>query len=237
MAPAEQAARPLRDPAALARVASLVRPVALARDQVLPVLPALEGLLPGLQRGTVVGVRGPAATSLVLALAAGPSAAGSWTVAVGLPSLGLLAAAELGVALARFVLVAPPGPEGWGGVVATAADGFDVVLLAVPAGVHAGEARRVQARVRERATVLLVPGDPGPLVPDVTLEATDVRWEGLGEGHGHLRSRRVEVTLGGRRAGGRARHLVLWLPDHEGRVRVAEPAGATPAHLPDVRAG
>src|SRR5690606_14054535 len=101
----------------LAGLGERVRPVDLARDRRLPVLPAFEGLLPGagLRRGATVavgarpGVTG--ATSLALALAAGASQAGSWVAAVGLGSLGLVAAAELGVSLERLVLVADPGRD------------------------------------------------------------------------------------------------------------------------------
>jgi hypothetical protein len=52
-----------------------VRPTTLARDQLLPVLPALEPLLPGagLRRGSTLSVDGPAATSLALAAAAAAS--------------------------------------------------------------------------------------------------------------------------------------------------------------------
>jgi hypothetical protein len=116
----------------------LVAPADLARTRRLPVLPALAPLLPGggLQRGTTVAVGTrdglPGATSLALALAAGASQAGSWVAAVGLGALGLVAAAELGVALDRLVLVADPGRqrEGWASVVAALVDGFDVVLVA-----------------------------------------------------------------------------------------------------------
>src|SRR5947209_4215407 len=97
--------------------------------RVLPVLPALSGLLPegGLKRGSVVSVAG--ATSLALALLAGPSAAGSWCAAVGMPSLGVAAAAEVGIALERFPLVAaPPNAEEWAWTVATMLDAVDVVL-------------------------------------------------------------------------------------------------------------
>ena len=44
------------------------------------------------------------ATSILLALLAGASAAGSWCAVVGMPSLGLVAAAELGIALDRPLL-------------------------------------------------------------------------------------------------------------------------------------
>src|SRR5438045_2983301 len=83
----------------LQEVAARARPVALAREHVLPVLEPLQTLLPdGLRRGSTVAV---GSTSLALALAAGPSAAGSWTAAAGVPALGLTAAAELGVSPGR----------------------------------------------------------------------------------------------------------------------------------------
>ena len=62
----------------------------------LPVLPALRGLLPGgLQRGTVVAAGHW--SLLCLAVAAGASAAGAWCAAVGLPQLGVAAAAGIGL--------------------------------------------------------------------------------------------------------------------------------------------
>ena len=118
-------------------LAARVRPADLARDRRLPVLPALAGLLPGggLRRGTTVAVGAAAgatgATSLALALAAGPSQAGSWVAAVGLGSLGLVAGAGMGVALERLVLVSDPHDRpGWAPVVAALVDGFDIVLVA-----------------------------------------------------------------------------------------------------------
>src|SRR5205807_5430750 len=97
-------------------------------------------------------------TSLALALAAGPSSAGSWCAAVGAPSLGLMAAAELGVDLARFPLVAAPPPAEWPTVVAALLDAIDVVLAWPPPYLRAGHARRLMARARERGAVLMVPG-------------------------------------------------------------------------------
>jgi hypothetical protein len=239
-------------------------PFDLARDRRLPVLPAFDPLLPatGLRRGTTVavgaapGVTG--ATSLALALAAGASQAGSWVAAVGLGSLGLVAAAELGVALDRLVLVADPGRErtGWASVVAAMVDGFDLVLVAAggsggpgpgrpcgsggPGGSGAGErgrsggpgggrlrvsdARRLVARVRERGSVLVgvggdLPGERSPL----RLEVMASSWQGLGEGWGYLRARRVVVEAEGRGAAARTRRAELWLPDADGAVTVAEP--------------
>ncbi|MGH9177562.1 MAG: hypothetical protein ACRD0N_03275, partial [Acidimicrobiales bacterium] len=82
----------LSPPPVAARLAGRVQPVALAGERLLPVHPALAGLLPGggLRRGSTVAVAG--STSLALALVAGPSGAGSWCAAVGVPSLGLVAA-------------------------------------------------------------------------------------------------------------------------------------------------
>ncbi|HVM54602.1 MAG TPA: hypothetical protein VM262_15550, partial [Acidimicrobiales bacterium] len=61
---------------ALRRAAELATPVTLAGERALPVLGALEPLLPaGLRRGvTATAGGGPGATSLALALGAGASA-------------------------------------------------------------------------------------------------------------------------------------------------------------------
>ncbi|MDQ2826290.1 MAG: hypothetical protein M3Y04_04945, partial [Actinomycetota bacterium] len=114
--------------ASLPEVAGRAQPVTMAGERLLPVLPALESLLPGggLRRGSVVtvgGSTGGGSTSLALSLLAAVSAQGSWCAAVGLPALGLAAAAEMGVALDRFPVVASPGrgsgAGGWAWVVAS----------------------------------------------------------------------------------------------------------------------
>ena len=207
----------------LCRLAERIRPVAPAHRHTLPVLPPLRGLLPGgaLCRGTTVAVTGaPAATSLALALAAGPSAAGSWVATVGVTDLGLAAAAELGVALERLVVVDRPPPSSWATVVATLVDAFDVVLLGPGQRVRATDARRLTARARERGSVLVVLDPAGGtgrgrvLEPEVVLTVTGARWEGLGWGYGHLRARRVRVEAAGRRAAARPRRADLLLgPD------------------------
>jgi hypothetical protein len=218
------------DRAALATAAERARPVALAREHVLPVIPALTPLLPdgALRRGTTVTVDGAAARTLALALAAAPAAAGSWVGVVSLPSLGLAAAAEVGVALERLLLVAAPPPAEWATVVATLVDGVDVVVVGLPRWVRGGEARRLQARVRQRGAVLLVVGSPGPLEADVGMRAETAAWVGLDDGAGHLQGRRVVVAATGRRAAVRSRRLALWLPDGDGRVRVDDDAIVVP---------
>ncbi|WP_072481969.1 hypothetical protein [Amycolatopsis australiensis] len=202
----------------------------LRADDVLSVLPPLADLLPGggLRRGTTVAVRG--ATSLALALAAAPTRDGSWAAVTGLPELGLAAAAELGVDLARLALVPHPGAE-LTGVLSALVDGFDVVVLG-PVGVQPELARRLAGRVRNRGTVLLAVGRwPGA---DVELSVSERRWHGLTQdGHGHLRAREVVATSRGRGAAMRPSTVRLQLPGAGGEVarggpprrRLAEVAG------------
>lgn len=222
-----------------------VQPTVLARQQEhLPVLPALEPLLPGagLRRGTTVGVTAEhgsgGATSLALALAVATSGAGSWIAAVGLPGLGLVAADELGIALERLVLVAAPERDTWAGVVAALVDGFDLLLVVAPGrnGVKQADARRLVARARERGTVLIALGAGWPLAPDVTLRVGAAQWVGIEDGHGHLQARRVVITRGGRGEAARPLDAELWLPDEEGLVTPVEPRIEPAGEHPPVRA-
>jgi hypothetical protein len=210
-------------PEALRRVAERARPVTLAGERTLPVLPALAGLVPegGLRRGSTVAVEGVGATTLALALGAAASAAGSWTAAVGLPSLGLAAAAELGVVLERLVVVDPP-PDQWAAVVAALLDAVDVVHARPPrrSRVAPGDARRLVARARERGAVLVGAAALGPVGADLRLEVRRVEWLGpAGGGAGRLEARRVEVVAGGRGAAARERRALLDLPGPDGTVR------------------
>ena len=173
-------------------------------------------------------------TSLALALLAGASAAGSWCAAVGMPSLGVAAAAEVGIALERFPLVAaPPNAEEWAWTVATMLDAVDVVLARPPSPVSDARARRLAAKARERSSVLLVTQiafgyAAGPQWPgaDIRLEAGGARWEGIGQGDGRLQARRIEVVAGGRGAAARERRVSLWLPGPDGGVAACRNAVA-----------
>jgi hypothetical protein len=201
--------------------AELVGPgTTLADERLLPVVPALQPLLPGqgLRRGTTVAVGRSAA--LALALVAGASAAGSWVAAVGLPDLGIVAAAESGIALERLTLVPAPGPRSWATVVAALLDAVDVVLVRSPAGLPAGQARRLAARARERGAVL-VPLGAWSAPADLRLAVVASDWHGLGQGHGSLQARRVEVVATGRGAATRERRLPLWLPAPDGTIAPA----------------
>jgi hypothetical protein len=203
----------------------VVRPVALAGERVVPVVPALAELLPlgGLRRGSTVCVGGgPASSSLALALVAEASSLGSWCAAIGWPSLGVAAAAELGVALERFPLVSAPPPAEWPTIVAALLDAFDVVLARPPGRLSMGDARRLAARARERGAVLVVVGGDVEGA-DVRLTTRVAEWHGLGAGHGHLTGRVVDVVAGGRAAASRERRARVWLPAPDGGIRGALP--------------
>jgi hypothetical protein len=242
------------NPTSLAEVATLTRPVTLARDQVVAVLAGLRGVMPegGLPRGSTVVVDGAgAATSLALAVAAGPSAAGGWVAVVGRDDLGLAAAIEMGLVLERLALVAEPPPDQWATVVAALIGAVDVVVVAPPRRVRAADARRLAARARERGTVLIqadpVQADLGrdvagrdvagrgsgsrasSLEADLRLTVVATHWQGLGVGHGHLQARRLTVEATGRRRAARPRRAELWLPDRHGRLSAVGPVAAGPS--------
>jgi hypothetical protein len=212
-------------------LAAAVAPTTLARQRTMPVVDPLQPLLPegALARGRTVACRGVAATSLAVALAAEATAAGAWLAVVDVPWLGVEAVAELGVPLERLVRVDPgDGSFGaaWADLVAAVLDGFELVVTRIPRRVNATILRRVLARVQARESVLVAVGDPGPLVPDISMEASTPVWEGVADGSGHLRGRRVTVAAAGRRIP-RPRHVELWLPGPGGVVAaVAEPMEA-----------
>ena len=170
-----------------------------AAERTLPVSAHLRTLLPsgGLDRGTTVVVAG--STSLALSLLAEASRSGGWVALVGLPGVGVLAAQQLGLDLERLVLVPAPGPDA-PTVVAALLDGVDVVVVG-PVALGHSDRRRLSARARERSSVLL-PVTPWPGA-HVVLTAAASRWEGLGRGHGRLRSRTLIVQRTGRGTAGR----------------------------------
>ena len=230
-------ARPV-DTDALRRVGERARPVTLAGEQILAVMAPLAPLFPegGLRRGSTVTIDGgPGATSLALALGAAASAGGSWVAGAGLASLGLMAAAESGVALERMVVVQGP-PDMWATVVAALLDAVDLVWARLPRRVSPGDARRLAARARERGSVLVAlspwaaggrarrPAGAGwPLPADVCLStAPSPVWTGpTGDGTGRLEARRLEVIATGRGASARERRVPLWLPASVGGIAPA----------------
>src|SRR4029077_7359940 len=146
---------------------------------VLPVAAPLAAVLPrgGVPRGSVVSVLGQGATSLLFALLAGPAA--PWSALVGMPGVGLLAAAEFGIDLDRVVVIPEPGPDVLQ-VLSILVDGVDMIAVALPAqaGPTPSPRRVLTGRLRQHGAVLLVMGPwPGA---DLVLTARWVGWTGLG---------------------------------------------------------
>lgn len=198
-----------------------------ARERVLPVHDALTPLFAdsgavsdsavGLVRGQTVVCTGSVAVSCALGLVAGVTQAGSWAAIVGMPSIGLQAAATIGVSLERTVFVHHADTADTGAALSALVDGVDLVVVSrsVVSTLSASLVRRLQSRAQSKGSVLLLIGDPPSTSVDVRLTARTVHWEGVGDGHGHLRRRLVSVEMEGRRCPRRRIHTV-WLPDASG---------------------
>lgn len=179
----------------------------------LPTAPELVDVLPGgaLQKGSSYVVAG--STSLVLAMLAGPSGAGSWCGVVGMPTLGVEAARAAGVDLARLVLVPDPGDQ-WMAVTAALAEVLTVVVTCPPARVRDSDAQRLAARLRQNGSVLVSAGEwPGA---DARLVVTGSEWGGTADGTGYPTGHRLTVEVSGRGVAGRARPRRVLLPDDAG---------------------
>jgi hypothetical protein len=194
----------------LSEVVQRVRPVVLAGERRLAVPGPLGEILPngGLQRGSVVrveGAPGSGATTLLLSLLAAATTAGEWAAVVdGDGVFGGLAAAEAGVALDRLAVVRSVPASLYARVVATLLDGVTVVGATIPRGFRLGDARRLEARARERAAVLVAAGSwPGEAA--LRLRAEHSAWSGLGRGEGLLGERVLRVAVTGRGAAHRER--------------------------------
>jgi hypothetical protein len=183
----------------------------LASQRPRPVLGPYAQVFPhGLRPGTSVAVRAarpslePAAMRSAITLAAGVVPPEGWVAAVGVASVGVLAAAEAGLPLERLVFLAAPATV-WGTVAIAAVEAFDVVVLSVPARPRLAEIRRLTGRARERGTTVIAIGQGAQQWAsggncEARLVASAVDWRGLGDGHGTLESCRVSIELDGRGA-------------------------------------
>ena len=183
------------------RVAALERRPA---RQPVPTVPALADVVP-MRAGASYGVD---SASLALALAAGASQAGEWVGFAGWRDFGAEAAVELGVDLARTVLVPDLG-EHWVEVTAALVDVLRVVVLRPPTSLGAKSVGVLESRLRTRSAALVVWGDwPGC---EARVSTEESRWSGPADGRGRLHERwtrlavhrgarpaeRIEVVLGG----------------------------------------
>jgi hypothetical protein len=197
-------------------------------------LPALGEVI-RLKTGGAYAVDSP---SLAMALMAGPSQAGEWSAVVGAPEFGLEAAADFGVALERTIVVPAPG-EHWLSVTAGLADVVSVVLVKPSSPVTEHQAERLRSRLRQKDAALICWGSWPRCDAEVSVLASS--WSGLGQGHGYLQGREVEVSV--RRGGAPARRTALWLPGVDRRVSVRDASLSSSgdpvqlARLTAVRAG
>jgi hypothetical protein len=174
-----------------ARIASMQARTLGART--LPTAAAVAPLLPGGALRSGVAYAAPGSLALAMLLLAGPSAAGAWCGVVGIPEFGVEAAAELGVALERLVLVPSPG-EHWLAVAAQLTEVLPIVLVRPPArGASPAEVSRLASRLRQRDATLLVAGPWAGA--EATLETTGGSWSGIGAGWGYLDARELDVVV------------------------------------------
>ncbi|QSE88050.1 hypothetical protein JWS13_05175 (plasmid) [Rhodococcus pseudokoreensis] len=182
---------------------------AAADIRTLPVAGPLAELLVhrGLVRGTVAQITGPA--SLHASLLAAVTGSGHWAAVVGDPTLGLLAAVEMGADLNRCAIIRDPGDDPIA-IAAVLVDGLDLVLVSLgDRDISPSRVRAVTARVRRAGAVLAVDGR-WPNV-DVRLRAEVAGYHGLAAGRGRVtgldldveaitrghRPRRARVTVAG----------------------------------------
>ena len=153
-----------------------------------PTLPALAGVAP-MHAGATYGVD---SATLALAMAAGASQAGEWVGFAGWGDFGVEAAAGLGIALDRTVLVPDPG-EHWLEVTAALIDVLRVVVLRPSVAPDERSAGILDSRLRTRSAVLVVWGEWPGCEARVSLEQG--RWTGPEAGRGRLRSRHARVVV------------------------------------------
>ncbi|MFM8835703.1 MAG: hypothetical protein ACKOFM_02445 [Actinomycetota bacterium] len=183
---------------------------------------SVRSVLPesGLVRGRIVRCCGDAAISLALSLCARASQQGSWLGVVGVDHLGISCAVEHGIALERVVFVYPPeASRDWSTTVAAAIDGFDLLIVAVPERLSIADARRVQARLVSRRSVMIIvdavvlsqnsfTNNSHPFHADLLIDTKTKNWSGINNGAGFLQHRQVEIKVSGRRVAREQRHLL-----------------------------
>ena len=187
-----------------------------------------DGRLP---RGAASVVAG--STSLLLALLATSQGTSDWLAVVGAPDLGMLAAADGGVALDRVALVPHAGDDP-AGVVAALLDGMTYVVVGPDAWLTASQRRRLLARARERGSGLVAVSAWEHAA--VRLDVVAHRWSGTGAGDGYLRRCELDVA---RTARGITDRWTLTLPTPggllvepvEGQARLATSTRRERLHL------
>ena len=172
-------------------------------DRGLPTPPSLRPLFPGgaLRKGAPVAVQG--SLQLSLALLSSASESGAWCGVIGVPHLGIGAAAQTGLALERLVLVPKPGKHALA-IAGMLSEVLTVLVLNPERPPSSGEAERLNARLRDNGTALVVT-NAWPR-SDTALRVMASRWSGLGTGNGLLCTHELSVQSTDRR--GQRTHTV-----------------------------
>lgn len=192
-------------------------------ERALPTAPGLAPLLPGgaLKAGASYSVLG--SWQLALAFLSAASQGGAWCGVLGCASFGAEAAVSLGIALDRCVLIPEPGKHALS-LAGTLSETLNVVVAHFDHRVQHAEAERLQARLREHGSALIVVGDWARTESRLTVLSS--HWSGLGEGHGSLTARDLTVQSEDRRGTRRHRvrldHGCLTAAQHTSAQRTAE---------------
>lgn len=165
-------------------------------ERALPTHPALAPLLPGgaLRAGASYSVRG--SWQLALAFLAEASRGGAWCGVLGCPGFGAEAAAGLGIALDRCVLIPEPGRHALS-LAGTLGETLAVVVAGFDARVSPGDIERLAARLRENGAAFVAVGEWARSESRLTVVSS--RWVGLGTGSGALTDRELTVRSEDRR--------------------------------------
>ena len=207
-----------------------VAPLVLAKEQLIAVPPPFQDLLPavGLQRGWATSVVGsPAGRVFAWALLSELTRSGGWIATVDVSGINLTAANEVGLSIERVLVVSGTDAQNWAPTMGALVGAVDVIVYGAPRHrIQPSTFRKLMSRCRERGTVLMQLPDRRhatkgglPVEADVSFDVCPVGWSGLGDGHGRLASRAINVTASGRRIPGQPRKGTFMVPDACGTVR------------------
>lgn len=169
------------------------------------------------ERPALAGVN----SSVALSLAAAATTQGLWTVVLGWPTLGLVAAENLGVNLGRLVMAEVNSAE----ETLVALDilvGPIELIIVNNLDLSTREHKHLISRLRSKGTTLISLNTSWKRLPDVILRASVLEWQGLGRGHGYLQRRRIRVQSVGRRGASQERCVEIWMPAVGGNTKTAK---------------
>lgn len=165
----------------------------------LPMSSDIKGLVGqrGIRLGSTVAVIG--STSLLQTLLRTPTQQGFWSVVVGMPTFGVLAAAEIGVAIERLLFVHHP-KDAWITIASSLLDAFPIVVLQPTPYFTHSQARRLSAKAQARHHILITYGEHAARWPqcDYIFHGENVHWDGVSQGYGYLHTQKMNVAVRGK---------------------------------------